>query len=141
MQAVAFDTLKLAQKLEKAGFPSKQAQDMAAAHADAAAEWQANINLATREDVQKLEAGLRQDMQKLEVGLRQNMQKLEVGLRQDMQKLDADLRQNMQKLEAQTNQRFAEVYQRIAEGKTETIKWVVGMAIALAGFMAALIKL
>ncbi len=115
MQAVAFDTLKLAQKLEKAGFPSKQAQDMAAAHADAAAEWQANINLATREDVQKLEVDLRHDIQKIELGL--------------------------QKLEAQTSQRFAEVYQRIAEGKTETIKWVVGMAIALAGFMAALIKL
>jgi len=31
MAAVAFDTLKLAQRLEAAGFPPKQAQDMASA--------------------------------------------------------------------------------------------------------------
>jgi hypothetical protein len=108
MQAVAFDTLKLAQKLEKAGFPSKQAQDASAALAEIFTEWQGALNLCTREDI------------KLEI------RQLELAI---------------QKLEAQTSQRFAEVYQRIAEGKTETIKWVVGMAIALAGFMAALIKL
>ncbi len=31
MLAVAFDTLKLARKLESAGFPAKQAQDASAA--------------------------------------------------------------------------------------------------------------
>ena len=31
MSSVAFDTLKLAQRLEAAGFPPKQAQDMASA--------------------------------------------------------------------------------------------------------------
>ena len=31
MTSVAFDTLKLAQRLEAAGFPPKQAQDMASA--------------------------------------------------------------------------------------------------------------
>lgn len=31
MSSVAFDTLKLAQRLEAAGFPAKQAQDMASA--------------------------------------------------------------------------------------------------------------
>jgi hypothetical protein len=34
MASVAFDTLKLAQRLEAAGFPAKQAQDMASAIAD-----------------------------------------------------------------------------------------------------------
>ena len=34
MASVAFDTLKLAQRLEAAGFPSKQAQDMASAISD-----------------------------------------------------------------------------------------------------------
>lgn len=34
MSSVAFDTLKLAQRLEAAGFPPKQAQDMASAISD-----------------------------------------------------------------------------------------------------------
>ncbi len=34
MSPVAFDTLKLAQRLEAAGFPAKQAQDMASAISD-----------------------------------------------------------------------------------------------------------
>jgi hypothetical protein len=36
--SVAFDTLKLAQRLEAAGFPAKQAQDMASAIADTIVE-------------------------------------------------------------------------------------------------------
>ena len=36
--SVAFDTLKLAQRLEAAGFPSKQAQDMASAISDTIVE-------------------------------------------------------------------------------------------------------
>jgi hypothetical protein len=34
MSSLAFDTLKLAQRLEAAGFPAKQAQDMASAIAE-----------------------------------------------------------------------------------------------------------
>lgn len=38
MSPVAFDTLKLARCLEEAGFPAKQAQDMASAFADTIGE-------------------------------------------------------------------------------------------------------
>ena len=38
MSPVAFDTLKLAQRLEAAGFPPKQAQDMASAISDTIVE-------------------------------------------------------------------------------------------------------
>lgn len=58
MLAVAFDTLKLARKLESAGFPSKQAQDMPASLAETFTEWQNAINLATKEDVQLSETRL-----------------------------------------------------------------------------------
>jgi hypothetical protein len=54
MLAVGFDTLKLARKYESAGFQPKQAQDMAAALADIVGE--AGGNVATKEDVQRLEA-------------------------------------------------------------------------------------
>ena len=44
MTSVAFDTLKLAQRLEAAGFSSKQAQDMASAIAETIVE-----NVVTRD--------------------------------------------------------------------------------------------
>jgi hypothetical protein len=82
MHAIAFDTLKLARKLESAGFPAKQAQDASAALAETFAEWQSSINLATRDDIQKLD--------------------------QDIQKLDTSLRAEISKLAAQTEQRIAD---------------------------------
>jgi hypothetical protein len=125
MLAVAFDTLKLAQKFEKAGFPIKQAQDMAAAQAEAFAEWQNQQQLATREDIQKLEAVARGDSQKLSFEL----QKLEAANR-------ADLRQS----EERTNTRFAEVNQRIADKAAETVKWVIGASVAQAALIIGILK-
>jgi len=46
---VAFDTLKLARRLEAAGFPTKQAQDTAEALGDALTS-----NIATQADIQAL---------------------------------------------------------------------------------------
>ena len=50
----AVDTLKLARNYESAGFQPKQAQDMAVATAAAIAE--SGGSLATKEDVQRLDA-------------------------------------------------------------------------------------
>ena len=58
MLAVAFDTLKLARKLESAGMQPKQAQDMSAALAETLTEWHSVGNLATKEDVQQAKAAL-----------------------------------------------------------------------------------
>ena len=58
MLAVAFDTLKLARKLESAGMQPKLAQDTSAALSETFAEWQSVGNIATREDVEKSEAKL-----------------------------------------------------------------------------------
>ena len=97
MLGVAFDTLKLARKFESAGFPTKQAQDASAAIAESVSEWHASINLATREDMMRLEDRL--------------------------------------------NTRFAEVDKHIADKASETIKWIVGMAIAMIGLMVTILSL
>jgi hypothetical protein len=64
MASVAFDTLKLAQRLEASGFPPKQAQDMASAIAETIAE-----SVVTRDyldlrsgEVRAEIAGLRSEM-------------------------------------------------------------------------------
>ncbi len=58
MTAITFDTLKLARKLEAAGFQPKQAADTAEALAESMAEIS---GLATKEDIY----GLRKDIQQL----------------------------------------------------------------------------
>jgi hypothetical protein len=56
MLAVAFDTLKLARKLESAGMAPKLAQDTSAALAETLTEWHSVGNLATKDDVHELKA-------------------------------------------------------------------------------------
>jgi hypothetical protein len=53
MLAVAFDTLKLARKLENAGMQPKLAQETSAALSESFTEWLSVGNIATREDVQE----------------------------------------------------------------------------------------
>jgi hypothetical protein len=57
MSSVAFDTLKLAQRLEVAGFPPKQAQDMASAISETIID-----TVVTREYLDLRLAELRADM-------------------------------------------------------------------------------
>jgi hypothetical protein len=66
MLAVAFDTLKLARKLESAGMAPKQAQDTSAALSDSLTEWHSVGNLATKDDVVQVKVALES---KIEVGL------------------------------------------------------------------------
>jgi hypothetical protein len=58
MLAVAFDTLKLAKRLESGGMPAKQAQEMSASLSESFSEWLSVGNVATREDLLKVEAKL-----------------------------------------------------------------------------------
>lgn len=60
MTTIAFDTLKLARKLEAAGFPPKQAGDTGGALAESLAEV---TGLATKDDLAQLEARLRAEIE------------------------------------------------------------------------------
>ena len=104
--AVTFDTLKAATRLrEEGGFSEKQATELVATFADGFVE-----NLATKDDVEKLEVSLRGDidhvrgdvehlrggMEKMEVSLRGELKK--AALRTDLEKTEASLRGDMEKL-------------------------------------------
>ena len=100
--AVTFDTLKAATRLrEKAGFSEKQATELVATFADGFVE-----NLATKDDVEKLEVSLRGDIDHLRGDmehLRGDMGKLETSLRGDMKKLETSLRADMEKMALRTD--------------------------------------
>jgi hypothetical protein len=124
MLAVAFDTLKLARKLESAGMASKQAQDTSAALSETYTEWLSLGNVATREDVQKLEAAVREDMHEVRAEI--------AGVRSEMGKLEA-------KLDAKIDNVEARLEAKIEAKKTEILYWMVGQTIVLLGALFGLI--
>jgi hypothetical protein len=133
MLAVAFDTLKLARKLESAGFSAKQAQDASAAISDSFSEWQTSVSMATQADLHKLDASLKADIQRLEVTLKADVQKLESVLKMDLQKIEVEIRrvENTQRGDLQT---------KLAETKADIIKWVIGTGFAQAALILAVLK-
>ena len=109
--AVTIDTLKAAKRLrEEGGFDERQATALVATFADGFVE-----NLATKDDVERLEVSLRGDidhlrgdMEKLEkkVALRTDLEKLEVSLRGDVEKTEAKMLGEMSKLAQRLTVRF-----------------------------------
>src|SRR5579872_556836 len=86
MAAVPFDTLKLAQRLEAAGFPSRQAQDTAAALAETLTS-----AVATSADVHETEARLRGEIRESEARLHGEIREMELRLRAEVANLRAEL--------------------------------------------------
>jgi len=72
MAAVPFDTLKLARRLESAGFPPKQAGDTAEALADA----MSGAELATKADLAAVQAGLKAEISALRAELKTEIELL-----------------------------------------------------------------
>jgi hypothetical protein len=79
---VAFDTLKLARRLEAAGFSTKQAQDTA----EALGETQ-TTNIAIQSDTQ----GVQGEIREATLQLRSEIREVELRLRADMPSMRAEL--------------------------------------------------
>ena len=83
MAAVPFDTLKLARRLESAGFPPKQAGDTAEALADA----MSGAELATKADL----GAVRADLAAVKTELKAEIAALRAELKGDIAALKADI--------------------------------------------------
>ena len=105
--AVTIDTLKAATRLrEEGGFDEQQATALVATFADGFVE-----NLATKDDVEKLEVSLRGDIDHLRGDvehLRGDVEKLEkkVALRTDLERTEAKMLGEMSKLAQRLTVRF-----------------------------------
>jgi hypothetical protein len=108
--AVAFDTLKLAQRLEAAGMPPQQAQGTAAALAESM-----TATLATAADVHEVELRLSGEIRESELRLRGEI----TGLRGETHEAEARLRAEI-----------AAVRTEMAALRAELIRWAVGVGIA-----------
>ncbi|KAF0112690.1 MAG: Uncharacterized protein FD149_2382 [Rhodospirillaceae bacterium] len=88
--AVAFDTLKLARKLEAAGFEHKQAADTA----EALAEAMTTAEIATRADVREAQAATMAAIAEVKSALRESEQRQaaeNVAIRSDMKAMELRL--------------------------------------------------
>src|SRR5439155_17325233 len=63
-------------------------------------------DVATKQDLQRLEVATKQDLQRLEVATKQDLQRLGVATKQDLQRLAAATRQDMLLFEARLEARF-----------------------------------
>jgi uncharacterized protein Smg (DUF494 family) len=120
MARLPLDTLRLAKRLEEAGFPPAQAE----AQIQVLIELLTMQEAATKTDIQKLrirtkrdlrltEAQLRKEIQQLEAQLRKEIQQLETQLRKEIQQLEAQLRKEIQQLDAQLRKEIQETEARL----------------------------
>ena len=92
-KAPNFDTMKAVKRLKGAGFEDKHAVTLVETLQDA------QVTLATRDDLARTELALRSDMEKMESGIRHDMEKMESGIRHDMEKMESGIRHDMEKME------------------------------------------
>ena len=92
MNAVPFDTLKMARKLEAAGFPGAQA----AGAAEAMAEAMAGAELATKADV----LGVKSDLQTVKTDLERTMLQTRHDLEHAIGKTRQDLENKIDRVES-----------------------------------------
>ena len=126
---VAFDTLRLADRLEAAGMPSRQAKDVAAALAETLTG-----AVATAADLRESELRLRGEIRESEGRLRSEISESEARLRSEISESGSRLRSEI-----------ASVRTGISDLRAEILKWVIGaigfQTVAILGAAAALIRL
>ncbi|SMN12351.1 Phage protein [uncultured Candidatus Thioglobus sp.] len=110
--AIQFDTHKFIKRLTAHGFSEEQAE--------ALAEEQVNLlndNLATKEDIAKIESNLKLEMSKIESNLKLEMSNIESNLKLDIAKTDT----------------------KIEATRAELLKWIIGLSIAQATIIVSIV--
>ena len=121
---MTIDTLEYVKKLEAAGVDRKAAEAYAEALRSAIED-----ELATRADIERLEAGTKAEVQKLESSTKAEIQKLESSTKAEIQKLESSTKTDIQRLEA-----------KISEFKAETFKYMVAQTFVIIGVVFALMR-
>jgi hypothetical protein len=98
MNAVPFDTLKIATKLELAGFSAPQANGISSAMAEAIMD----ANLATKADLEAVRVDLKGEINVLRTEMRSEMHALHADNKADIAGLRAELRSSIELLRKDT---------------------------------------
>ena len=138
---ITFDTHRYIKHLTEAGFTEQQAEVLA--------EEQVlllNENFATRENLDKVDAGLKTALARVEAELKAELARVEAGLKENIARVEAELKENIAEVRAELTENIAKMEVKIAQSKDELIKWVAGFGssvlaalMALAGLMVGLL--
>jgi hypothetical protein len=109
------DRHTLIRALEKSGMRPEAAEEVGTEIYDAIHD-----NVATRADLQRVEAGLRADLERVEAALRADLrrveaelERVEAGLRAELERVEAGLRADLQTMELRLNNRIDRVVLRL----------------------------
>ena len=126
MPIVAFDTLKLADRLEAGGFTAGQARAVSGAFADA----MSGSDLATKAELFSVKADLQSDIASVRADLKTEI----ASVRADLQAAEVSIR-------ADLKTEIASVRSSIAEVKSEILKWMFGAMAAQTAILLTVVKL
>lgn len=149
MTAIAFDTLKLARKLEAAGFPPRQAADTTQALAESLGEVS---GLATKQDLEAMEVALRADISDLRSKLETDIGAFRSDVEHEITGLRSELKGDFASLRSEVKGDIAELRSELkgdmaglrAEMRGEFnlhLRWIVGTIIATAALAVTAMKL
>lgn len=130
MNAIPFDTLKIASRLKAVGFTDAQAEAIVEIQREASNDTLEQAkhdyhldDVATKRDLKELEIALKHDLKELETALKHDLKESETALKHDLKELETTLRHETELLRADTGR-------LIAETKADLTRWIIG-----AGFL------
>jgi hypothetical protein len=90
-------------------------------------------SVATKQDLERIEAALRADMQRLEAATKQDLERIEAALRADMQRLEAGTKADIAALGAELRTEMALLEDRL-------LTRLGGLAVVLTGLLFAALR-
>ena len=92
----------------------------------------ANTDIATRQDVERVEVALRTDLERLAVATKQDIERVEASLRKDIERVETSLQKDIERVETSLQKDIANGI-AASEGRMRTYVWqvVVGTAVVL----------
>ena len=135
--AIQFDTHKFIKHLTAHGFSEEQAE--------ALAEEQVNLlndNLATKEDIAKIESNLQLELSKIKLemsNLKLEMSNIEANLKLEMSNIESNLKLEMSNLKLDMSNIESKLTLAIDATRAELLKWMIGLFIAQITMFASII--
>lgn len=143
MNALAFDTLAYAKRLEGAGFSRAQAETLAEEQARLIDE-----RLATKTDIETVKAeieSVRADIEALRLSTKADIEALRLSTKADIEALRLTTKSEIEAVKAGVEALRLTTKADLAETRADIIRWVVGaigfQALALLAGVAVLLKL
>ncbi len=131
MAISSLDTLDIAKRLKQAGFNDAQAEAVTTVFRDVrTADF---ANLATRGDIERLEAATKADIERLEAGTKADIE----AVRVDIRRLEAATRSDIQRLEAATKADIRRVEDKIEIAQRDITIRLGSMIIIATGVLLA----